>query len=275
MTVTLGHGRALSAPTLVGVLDIPRSARLAAWGTAYLRGEVSTATVVERVQDKDEPHRVEPADVLGLDAVDLAGLLTALRAAGGTGLRVVLPVPGDVLGLPGPAAFNAAAVEAGECVIVLGSPAWGAVPEVTGFGSALEPGWMVTWQVLPVTERPAATGTLAEAEQALREGMAEATSALTRLDVASWRPGTGERLHLLRRAELHPGVMPAGTDQRSLRVLAGAHRLRAVLALAGEDDGAGVTAFEVQQRAEALRGLDGVCRRAVAAAVNAAVERSL
>ena len=42
-------------------------------------------------------------------------LLVAWRRAGAP-VRVVLPAPGDVRGLPGPAAFRAAALTAGEAV---------------------------------------------------------------------------------------------------------------------------------------------------------------
>jgi hypothetical protein len=253
------------------VLDIPRSARLAAWGTAWLQGRASTAGVVRAVAGDDEPHRVEPADELGCSAADLEGLLVALRDAGVPALRVVLPVPGDPVGLPGPPAFNASALEAGECVVTAGGPSWGAVPEVTEFGSEWEPGHLVTWRLGPVAERRTvhADG-LAEAERALREGLLEATARLTLLDVAALGPDAAEQLRQVRRAELAPGALPAGTPARSLQVLSTAGRLRAVLSLASQDDGAAVNVFEAQERARALRELDVVCRHAVVAAVNAA-----
>jgi hypothetical protein len=76
----------------------------------------------------------------------------------------------------------------------------------------------------------------------------------------------------MRQAELPAGLLPAGTPPRSLQVLATAGRLRAVLSLAGEDDGAAVTAWEAGERARTLRTLDVVCRRAVVAAVNASAD---
>ena len=54
--------------------------------------------------------------------------LGRLRAAGADGLGVALPVEGDPLGLGGPPAFNAAALEAGEAVVARGQPALGLVP---------------------------------------------------------------------------------------------------------------------------------------------------
>jgi hypothetical protein len=58
-------------------------------------------------------------------------------------------------------------------------------------------------------------------------------------------------------------------------VLATAGRLRAVLSLAAEDDGASVNAWEAGERARTLRELDGICRRAVVAAVNATADQLL
>lgn len=256
------------------MLDIPRSARLAAWGTAWLQGRASATDVVRAVEGDDEPHRVEPRDGLEWAPDDLAGLLPALRKAGVRALHVVLPAPGDPVGLPGPPAFNGAALEAGECVLSADGPAWGAVPEVTEFGSEWEPGHLVTWHVQPVVERPAAVagpltgGGLADAERALKEGLLAATATLDRLDVAALGPDAAEQLRLVRRADLPPGALPVGTPARTLQVLSTAGRLRAVLSLAGHDDGAAVNAFEAQERARALRELDGLCRHAVVAAVN-------
>jgi hypothetical protein len=257
------------------VLDIPRSARLAAWGTAWLQGHASVAGVVRAVTGEDEPHAVEPGEALPA-AGDLPALLTGLKDAGVQALRVVLPVPGDPVGLPGPPAFNSAALEAGECVLTAGGPSWGIVPEVAEFGSEWEPGWQVTWQLSSVMERrvPPSMG-LAEAERALKEGLLAATDALDRLDVAALGPDAAVRLRRVRAAEVPVGVLPAGTPQRSLQVLATAGRLRAVLSLASEDDGAAVNAWQAGERARTLRELDAVCRHAVVTAVNASADQLL
>jgi hypothetical protein len=230
--------------------------------------------VLRAVSGDDEPHVVAPDDALGVAPTDLEGLLTALREAAVPALRVVLPVPGDPVGLPGPPAFNALALDAGECVLTVsgpGGPAWGAVPEVVDFGSEWEPGHTVTWQLQPVTAPAAvAVASLGEAERALKEGLLTATAALDRLDVAALPPDAAEQLRRMRRAELPTGALPAGTPPRSLQVLATAGRLRAVLSLAVQDDGAAVNAYEAGERARTLRELDAVCRHAVVAAVNTA-----
>jgi hypothetical protein len=254
-----------------GVLDIPRSARLAAWGSAWLRGRASTAGVLRAVSGDDEPHTVSPDAALDAQPADLEALLTALREAGVPGLRVVLPVPGDPVGLPGPPGFNTLALEAGECVLTAGGPALGAVPEVVDFGSDWEPGHTVTWQLRQVREQAVPpSASLGEAERALREGLLAATAALDRLDVAALPPDAAEQLRRMRQAELPTGALPAGTPPRSLQVLATAGRLRAVLSLAARDDGAAVNAYEAGERARTIRELDAVCRHAVVAAVNTA-----
>jgi len=67
-------------------------------------------------------------------------------------------------------------------------------------------------------------------------------------------------------------VLPPSTPPRCVQVLATAARVRAIVALASEDDGAAVTGHEALRRSEALRELDSVCRRAMAAAANGILE---
>jgi len=253
---------------------------LAAWGTAVLSGAADAAPAVKAVSGDDEPHRVTVGGTaLPLpEAAGLGDLLEVLGAAGATGLRVVLPTPGDVLGLPGPPDFNAEALEAGECVLVelpsAGETTWGVVPEVTVFGSAWEPGAMVTWQAHDArVARVTDFGGIAEADQELRVALDAATRELARLDVARWREDAAGRLALIRDGGVEPGLLPPTLPPRCLRVLATAARVRAIVELASEDDGGAVTGYEAGARSEALRGLDRVSRRAVVAALNGALER--
>ena len=71
--------------------------------------------------------------------MNLAYALARLRALGVTGLRLVLPRPGDAAGLPGPPAFNERAVGRGEAVLTVGGPPLGLLDETRG-----------TWSVHPV-----------------------------------------------------------------------------------------------------------------------------
>jgi hypothetical protein len=237
----------------------------------------------------DEPHDViaeAPLDHVvessrSNGTTPLEALLLGLRDRGVRRLRVVLPAPGDVLGLPGPPEFNAAALEAGECVLTepIETPdgpsadRWGLVPVITMFGSVWEPGSMVSWHVRPVALRGAGQPAgLGEAERELTQALHLATDELARLDVARWRDDAAQRVEAVREGAIPAGVLPPAAGARPVRVLGTAARVRAIVALASEDDGAAITGFEAQRRAETLRDLDAVSRRAVMAAVNAMTE---
>jgi hypothetical protein len=254
--------------TLARVLDLPRAARLALWGSAALRGEIPPGTAARAVTRDDEPHRVSGADAACRDGT---ALLERLAAGGSRALRVALPVPGDLTGLAGPPAFNAEAIEAGEAVLAE-DRLLGLVPEVVEFGSALEPGAMVTWHVHEAApSRVTDLGSLADADRALREALVRATEALAALDVARWREDDTERIAAVRDGALARDVLPPGADPRVARVLATAARVRAMVELALLDDGAAVTGWEASERSRALREVDSVARRALVAAVNSAV----
>lgn len=269
------------APTLVAVLEVPRSARLAAWGTAALRGECAWTDAVRAVVRDDEPHTVDTEQVQGavLPSEGSDGVFRLLRflhhSAADT-LRVVLPAPGDVLGLPGPPAFNEEAAVAGECVLVdFGprTPGYGLVPTIEAFGSAYEVGHLVTWTLTHTNPlRVTDVGSLAEADRALKEALGEAIETLATLDVARWREDAADRIAAVREGVLAPNSLPRGAPPRAVQVLSSAARIRAIVALAVEDDGAAISGHEAQRRAQALRGLDAVARRGIVAAVNAVHE---
>jgi len=261
--------------SLCAVTTLARSALLVAWLGAALAGRVPTERAVRLVEASDEPHVVAAADSAPPldDCDDLESLVPALRRHGATGLRLVLPVPGDALGLPGPSDVNTEALDAGECALTVGGSPLALVPEVEAFGSAYEPGYLVTWQVHacdPV--RVTDVGSLGEAERLLREALMAATSALDGLDVARWRPDAAGRIGSLRSGRGPADLLPPGSPPRAARVLDLAWRVRGIIELAREDDGGAVSGWEAMRRAEALRGLDDVSRRAVVAAVNAPLE---
>jgi hypothetical protein len=256
------------------VLDVPRSARLAAWGTAVLQAACSPAAAVRAVTDQDEPHEVAAdPEVTGVGH-DLSTLFVALGALGATGLRLVLPVPGDLIGLGGPRAFNERAVTAGESVVVdAPAGAWGLSPTVTPFGSDLEPGHLVAWQVMAANPAPPAGRIgLAEAEQTLRLALVEATKALTTLDIARWREDHSDAVLAVRDGVLAPQALPPSLPERAHRAAATAARVRAIVELAVLDDGAAISSRQADLRRQALREVDAVARRGLVAAVNAALE---
>jgi hypothetical protein len=198
--------------------------------------------------------------------------LGRLRAAGATGFRLALPRPGDPLGLPGPAAFNHAAMAAGEAVLVAGA-AYGVVPDIREYGPAQDRGQLVAWTVMPVEDTVPAVPTLSEAERELMLAMREAAEELVRLDVARWRPEVAESLAEIRGHGRAPeAVLAPGYPVRAVKVLTQAQRLAAIADLASSDDGAAVTAQESRLRTSALTGLERVTRRAQLAAYHSILE---
>lgn len=223
------------------------------WFTAWTRGEVSLDDARDAIVAGDTAH-----DVLGLpddgEPVPLILALGRLRAAGATSAGLALPVPGDPLGLAGPPAFNADAVDAEEAVVLDGTDA-GLVPHVAGAG--------VVWRFHPAVSRRQVPD-LPEADTALRRALLDAANALARLDVARWRPEVADELVSLRSGS--DLSFPTGWDHRAVRVASLAARCRGIVGLALADDGGAVTAAEADARRAALTPLDQAARRALVAA---------
>ncbi|WP_069172275.1 hypothetical protein [Streptomyces griseus] len=255
------------------MLSEPRSGRLAAWGNALLSGRVSPDDAALAIVGEDAVHRV-----LGLPGeagpVGLTLALGRLRSLGATGFRVALPVPGHPLGLSGPPAFNARALEAEEAVVTSGAP-YGLVPEVTEAGPAGDLHVEVAWHCLPVREAPPAdVPSLGEAERELAEALREATAVLARLDVAGSGPVAEAAVDAYRaRAARGREVLAPGYPARAARVLELARRVGLLVSVAHENGhGGAVSASEIAARGEALRPVERVARRAQVAAYNAYVE---
>lgn len=247
------------------LLTLPRSVHLATW-LPRLDGPDARRRALAGVQGDDEPHTVH-ADEPGLPDGALDALLTAWGGPGVSAVAV-LPAPGDVVGVP--PEISAAAVDAGECVLVATPDGdFAAVPEVTPFGSEVEPGHLVAWRVRRVAPWALTVlsdvGSVAESERDLREALRTATEALDALDVARWREDAVEALASLR-AEPDLTAFPRGLEPRRGRVLALAARLRIIVELATVDDGGAVNLWQADQRSAALRHVDHAARRAMAAA---------
>ncbi|GIG20961.1 hypothetical protein Cch01nite_16850 [Cellulomonas chitinilytica] len=244
-------------------LELPRSVLLALWLSVP---DTDRAALLRAVQADDEPHTVDGGED------DEPGPLTRLLDACGDLPRDVaaaVPATGDPAAVP--AAVSRAALDAGECVLVR-TPAvcLAAIPAVERFGSSYEPGHLVTWRLHEVddwrTGVLGTTGSLADAERELRQGLIDATEALVRLDVARWRLEAAEQIAGLRDAQVPGWRLPEGLDGRRVRVLASAARLRDIVALAARDDGGAVNLWQADQRSTALREVDRVARRAMGAA---------
>ncbi|WP_067498629.1 hypothetical protein [Actinoplanes sp. TFC3] len=247
-------------------LTARRSTRFVAWVRAWRAGLVPFDELADEIA-ADEEHLVADAPGTWTD-VSLAQALPSFAKLHPDEIRLVLPAPGDPRGLPGPGELTGAALLAGEAVM---TPTFGVVPQVrqhtSGSGVEFE---TVLWRFYPVGEyKPVFQMGSAEAEAELTQALADATTALTRLDVAQWRPELAGALQALRRPE-STGTLPPGYDPRSRRLFARASILDQVLVLAETNaPGAAVNNYEAQQRDAALRPLLTACRQALVAACNA------
>lgn len=234
-------------------LVLPASARLAWWGTAWLRGHVVTDLVVDAVLAADATHAV--AGVPGAEGTEtLVGALARLRALGATGFGATFPVDGDPVGLGGPPAFNSEALEAGEAVVVLGA-GLGLVPHRTGAATG--------WTVHPASDRRQLPD-VGEADRELRAALLEAAESLARLDVARWRPEVADRLMNLRHRPAP--AAPAGVPARCTDLAGRGLQATEIVELALEDVGGALTAYEIAERRNALVPLARAGRRALVAA---------
>lgn len=227
------------------------SARLAWFLSAWLRGDVAPDDVLDAVVGQDAAH-----DVTGLDGPDSIPLVLALgriRASGAEFAGLALPWPGTSAGLGGPAAFNAAAMDAGEAVVLSGA-GLGLVPHRAGAG--------VVWQCLPASRRQLVD--LGEADRGLRRSMAQTGSALAALDVARWRPEVADELMNLTRRPSY--AAPPGTPPRAIELAGRAVQALGIVDLALEDTGSALTAYEIDERERTLRPLGDAARAALVAA---------
>ena len=251
----------------------PRSALLAAWGNAWLAGDAALPELVARVSAYDGGHLVQG---LTAGSLPLERAVARLRADGVARLRLVLPAPGDPLGLPRPGPFTAAALKSSEGVLALRADGSGSglVPTLTVHGSPFD-GTVttVTWTAYDVVASGPDPGPfLHDAEHDLRRGLLECAGVLRTLDVARWRPELTDALADLRR-EARGGIddeeLPGGYPQRARQLLVRARQLAGVLVLAGEDDGGALDTRESLGREMALRELARLVRRARVAGYNA------
>ncbi|MCY1138882.1 hypothetical protein OWR29_12810 [Actinoplanes sp. Pm04-4] len=242
-----------------------RSTRFVAWVRAWRAGLAPFDELADEIA-RDEEHLV--ADVPGTwTDVPLPQGLPAFAKVHPDDIRLVLPAPGDPRGLPGPGPLTGAAMLAGEAVM---TPTFGVVPEVrrhvSGSGVEFE---TVLWRWFPVENyRPVFQLGAAEAEGELTLALSEATTQLTKLDVAQWKPELAGALQALRRPE-STATLPPGFDPRARRLFARASVLDQVLALASSNaPGGAINGYEAQQRDAALRPLTDACRQALVAACN-------
>ena len=156
--------------------DLPRAALLASWGTAALTGACSVERAGEAVAaGVDAGHTVTGLD--GPDAaLPLSLALGRLGRSGATGLRLVLPRPGDPSALTGPREFTEAAVQAGSAVLAVGADV-GLLPAGRG-----------VWRAYAVAPDPRTPLSVADAVRTLAATIRDVAAELAALDVARWDP---------------------------------------------------------------------------------------
>lgn len=236
-------------------LQVPSAARLAGWLNAWLDGAASADDTIAGICGTGARCEFSLPDE---PALPVAIALGRIRRAGTVGAAAALPVPGDPVGLGGPAEFNASAVEAGGAVLLLGA----------GVGLVAEPGDGGERWVGQPAQPPAYAPDLATADRELRAALRHVVAELERLDVAAWRPEVADELMNLRAPSRLDSAVPFPTPEAERLAITGLRCLR-IHSLALADDGGALTADEVRQRRDALAALGSAARVAVAAAASA------
>ncbi len=248
--------------------DVPRSVLLAFWATAVLGRRVGIDEAVARVTGDDEPHRLVgahlpvSADPAGPGLADWLEDLDGRAVA----VRAVLPVPGDVLGVPGGPRVTGAVLEAGEAVVTIAArvedPCGVLIPTVRSFGSPGDVGTATTWQCLRVAEGGAAGGIdLADAERALRTAVVQAADTVED-HRGGWRSAVADLARPAHPANRAPADLPPGVSARALRVVESAMLIRAMVAEAGRHG----DIWDDPATSTVLRSLDTLARQALVAA---------
>ena len=240
--------------------DFP-AGRFAVWSTAWLTGRCSYDEALDALLGATA-HRV--AGLPGTDeAVPLGWALTALRSLGERRFRLVLPVAGDVRGLPRVPGLAPLALESGQAAV---GERLALVPEPLGPD-------VVQWTAFPLDGVPPVPplpeGNLRAVSGALDLAVGDTARALAGLDIARWNPEVPALLAGLARTTAAPGL-PGDHDPLALSVLGRAQRLAKVLDLAMADaPGAAVNHAQAAARDSALRPLAQAVREAITAAFNA------
>lgn len=262
------------APTLRTARERVDAGRLVAWSSAWLAGLVSYDDALAAVT-RDRLHQVS-----GLadhpDPVPLGWALTELRATGAAAVRLVLPVPGDLTGLPGPEGLRRAALTSTAAAVAAAQDAGLAlVPRREEHGNETEGQTVsIAWTAFATEPLPGLVYLpLAEADHDLSTALRESTESLLTLDVARWRPELAEAITDLRRTARsgrdEGSWLPTGYPARARLLLSRAAQLGRVVELATADDpGASITTGEVNGRRAALASLERAVRRARLAAYN-------
>ncbi|MGH3561590.1 MAG: hypothetical protein ACRDTN_07265 [Mycobacterium sp.] len=274
------------------------SATLSAWANAWLAGLAAPDDVLDALSRWSPMQSVAAHDAVaagntGLPWPDVhdagaASLLQTLRAAAGVRavsgdttrssgpINLVLPVPGDVRGLPAGTQFEREALTAGEAVVVAepdGSAAVGLVPDFADDDPDIGDAGVLSWTVYALPGMPIVEHRdLGDAEYALRSAVRSAADTLGAIGLGCADAGVADpRLlvqQLLDSSRQHR--IPGHAPSRAVRVLENAAHVDAIITVSSRlTVTAGQSSSEAQRAADALRPLAAVVRSARTAAVEA------
>ena len=269
------------------------SATLSVWANAWLAGKAAPDDILDALSCWASRQSVTAYDAVaaghtGLpwpdvdDAGPMSLLQTLRTAAGGPtttapAIHTVLPVPGDVRGLPAGTQFERDALSAGEALIVSNpdDPAktLGLIPELDCDDSNDSESAALSWTVYALPGAPILDDhELGEAEYALRSAVRSAADALTAVGLGSTGPDIedprGLVEQLLESARHHR--IPEHAPSRAIRVLENAAHVDAIVTVsAGISRTATQSSLDAHLAIDALRPLACVVRSARMAALSA------
>jgi hypothetical protein len=273
------------------------SVSFSVWANAWLAGAAAPDDVLDALSQWAPRHSVTAYDAVAAESTSLPwpdvnhsgtmSLLQALRTAagaatGGPAMSVVLPVPGDVRGLPAGTQFQRDAVTGGEAIVIKSGSSSQTIGIVPDFEyDDIEPyddsddaelsGLNWTVYSLPTAPIPEHID-LGEAEFALRSAVRSAADALGAIRAEAGGMDVADPRRLVEQVMESTGQhrAPDHAPSRALRVLENAAHIDAIVTVSSGLMPIGLqSSSEAQSANEALRPLSAVVRSARLAAVSA------
>ncbi len=267
---------------------------LSVWGNAWLAGVAAPDDVLDALSQWAPRHSVTAYDAVAAGRTGLPwpdvnhsgtmSLLQTLRTAAGIpagapAISVVLPVPGDVRGLPAGTQFQRDAVTAGEAILISGGPSSPVVGLVPDFefddGDESDEAELsgLSWTAYSLPGVPISGHLdLGEAEFALRSAVRSAADALGAIRAEAGGVDVADPRRLVEQVLESSGLhrAPDHAPSRALRVLENAAHIDAIVTVSSELMPIGLqSSSEAQIANDALRPLSAVVRSARLAAVTA------
>jgi hypothetical protein len=262
------------------------SATLTVWAGSWLAGSSAPDDILEALHAWAPQHTIAAGDPVSggrndlpwssrgnLPGTGVMALLKVIRetmAEPGAQLRLVLPVPGDVRGLPTGTVFAADAVDIAEGLLigVPGSDGTGLIPQRVDDDT-------LQWTVYstPIPPAPGPDMSLGEAEYAMREAVRDAADALMQLHTTSVNPADSDPRELIEAelADYSKHDYPESIPLRARRILNTADHVAAILTVAQHQPASSPTsATAIGAQEDLLRPLWDAIRAARLVAVHAA-----